>query len=101
MKGANGMRGTYGLAGRNRARRTGTVAGCLLVVTVALALLLARIYHLGLAATLVAILGGLPGLYLAWAAYRDAHDEASKTTLSEIADQLAIAIGAQWEATQP
>jgi len=49
----------------------------------------------------VAILGGLPGLYLAWAAYRDAHDEASKTTLSEIADQLAIAIGAQWEATQP
>jgi hypothetical protein len=76
------------------------VAAGLLVVTTALALLVARIYHLGLAATLVAILGcgGLPGLYLAWAAYRDTRDEISKTTLNEIADQLALAIGAQWDA---
>src|SRR5690348_4505213 len=81
-------------AGRRRARRTGVAALALLCATAAAALVLARHYHLGVPATLVAILGGLPGLYLAWAAYRVA--QAVGPSLTEIADGLAARLRSQW-----
>jgi len=38
----------------------------------------------------------LPGLYLAWAAYRDSQAEGEVLNLAEVVDQLAVAVGAQW-----
>src|SRR5689334_6976866 len=61
-------RGSAGPAGK---RRAGVTALVLLAVTAALAVLLAAVFHLGVAAAVVAILGVLatgPGAYLAWAA---------------------------------
>ena len=40
----------------------------MIAVTAALAVLLAVLFHLGVAAVVVAILGTVPALYLAWAA---------------------------------
>jgi NACHT domain len=86
-------------AGRRRARRTGVAALALLCATTVTALILARHYHLDVAATLVAILGGLPTLYLTWAAYRVAQRDAGKEGpgLTEIADGLADRLRSQWE----
>ncbi len=87
--------------GRRSARRTGVAALALLCTTAAAALVLAHVYHLGVPATLVAVLGGLPGLYLAWSAYRDDRrdaDTGAVSSLAEVADQLARAVGSQWEA---
>ena len=83
--------------GRSR-RRVGVVALVLLCVTAAAALVLAHRYHLGAAAILVGILGGLPGLYLAWAAVSISPSEADRVDLATVADQLAVAIGEQWQA---
>jgi predicted NACHT family NTPase len=86
-------------AGWSRARRTGAAALGLLCATTVTALVLARSYHLGVAATLVAILGGLPGLYLGWVSYRDAqHDADEARSLEEIADGLAARLRSQWGA---
>ena len=43
---------------------------------------------------------GLPSLWLAWAAWREAGKSArvSGLTMAQVADQLAVAVGAQWEA---
>lgn len=85
-----------------RARRTGVVAVVLLCGTAGASLALTSFYHLGVAvtaATLVAVLGGLPGLYLTWALYRDDRLDAAGReglSLAEIADELAQAIGSQW-----
>jgi len=67
------------------------------------ALALSEIRHLGVASTLVTVLvgGGAPaGLYLAWAAYRDASAASAGHGTSELeatADQLALAIRTEWE----
>src|SRR5450432_3593622 len=53
-------------------RHTGAIAAALLLGTAAAALILARSFDLGVAAVVVAILGGLPGLYLSWVGYRGA-----------------------------
>ena len=79
-------------------RRVGVVALVLLGVTLALALTLARQYHLGVAAILVGILGGLPGLYLAWAAVSSGPGGAGLLDLTAVADLLAAAVGEQWQA---
>lgn len=79
-------------------RRTGGTALALLCVSGTAALLLARIFHLGVAATFVAILGGLPGLYLAWAAYRDSQAASGTEDVAVVADQLALVVREQWEA---
>jgi NACHT domain len=72
----------------------------LLAVTATAALVLARGYHLGVAATVVALLGGIPALYLTWATYRDDRAEAEaglgKPDLGGVADELATAVRAQW-----
>ena len=88
-------------AERRHARHTGAAALALLCATAAAALVLAQEYHLGVAATLVTILVGLPALYLAWLAYRDARrgaDTGAGLSLAEIADELAFAVRSQWEA---
>ena len=54
--------------GRAGARRAGVTALAILVVTAALAVLLAVLSHLAWPPVLVTILGGVPTLYLAWAA---------------------------------
>jgi hypothetical protein len=82
-----------------RSRRTRLSALGLLCVTVAVALVLARLYHLGSAAILVSVLGGAPGLYLSYAGYRDDREaEADDNQLSpaEMADRLAVAVYSQW-----
>ncbi len=94
----------FKLAGRRPTRRTGAVFLALLFASVAAALYLAHRYQLGEAQTLVAVLvgGGAPAaLYLAWAAYRDDRRDAARgdgLNLAEVADQLAVAVGAQWAA---
>ena len=55
-------------AGRAGARRAGVTALALLAVTAALAVLLAVLFHLAWPPVVVAILGTLPALYLAWLA---------------------------------
>jgi hypothetical protein len=82
-----------------RARwRTGVIALVLLGVTTAAALILAHRYHLGVAALVVGILGGLPALYLAWAALPGGSGEDGSLDLARVADQLAVAVGEQWQA---
>ena len=50
------------------ARRAGLAALALFALTTTLAVLLAVLFHLGVATLVVTILGGVPALYLAWAA---------------------------------
>ena len=93
------VRKSMARTGRRRARRNRAVALGVVVRDCRPATLAPpRRYHLGVAATLVAILGGLPGLYLAWAAYRDSQAKGDALTLAEIANQLAAAVDAQWRA---
>ncbi len=84
------------LSGRRRARRTGVIALAWLFGTGAATLVLVREYHLDGAATLVAILGGLPGLYLAWETYRYGQVADEARTLAGVADELASAVRKQW-----
>src|SRR5579862_248080 len=73
-----------------------------MAVTVTGIAVLARGYHLGVAATLVGLVGGIPGLYLMWAAYRDdrteARADAASLAMAEVANELASAVRAQWAA---
>ena len=56
------------LTSRADARRAGVTALALFVVTVALAVLLAVLFHLAWAPVLVSVVGTVPALYLAWLA---------------------------------
>jgi hypothetical protein len=85
-------------AHRGTRRRIGVVAVVLLCITAAAALILAHRYHLGVAAILVGILGGLPGLYLSWAAISASSDSSGPPDLAAVADQLAAAVRNQWQA---
>ena len=55
-------------AGRAGARRAGVTALALFVVTAALAVLLAVLFHLAWPSVLVSVVGTVPALYLAWLA---------------------------------
>ena len=61
-----------------------------------------RHYHLDVAAvTLVASISlGMPVIWLAWATYRESKRSAAqaRASLAHVADRLAIAVRAQWEA---
>jgi hypothetical protein len=86
---------------RNRqVRRAGVIALALLFGSIVVTLFLAHLYRLGVAQTSVAILiggGTLAGVYLAWVAYRDSQVREVALTLGALADELATAVGAQWE----
>src|SRR5215472_4773002 len=90
-----GRKGRLGfLAGHSR-RQTGARALVLFVVSSAAALALAARFHQDAVAVAVGILVGLPALYLAWAAFRGT--EAAAPDLGRTADDLALAVGRQWE----
>jgi hypothetical protein len=96
MRGKRSLPSSFRLPAGSRSRRTGWLAAALLAATAVSALILARFYHQ--VAALVAVVGGLPGLYLAWAAYRaNRQESASKVALVDLADQLAVATAAQWD----
>src|ERR1700693_5814878 len=91
-----------GLAVSSQVRRTGLITLAILVGTLALALAVARAWHLGVAGTVVTDLvggggGAPPTLYLTWATFRDNARNTSQPDTADLADQLAIAVGRQWE----
>jgi hypothetical protein len=90
------MRKWFG--GWSPSRRTGQITAALLLGTTVTVLILASVYHLGVPATIVAVVVGLPGLWLAWVPYRDQRKTARETNLRELSDQLAMAVTRQWEA---
>jgi NACHT domain len=83
-------------------RRDGAIALALFLLPwVAAVILVRRHYHLdgGAVGILVAVSLGLPTLWVTWAAYRGprrAGTSASGLSLAQVADQLAIAVGTQW-----
>jgi len=77
-------------------RYVGLIYLALTVGAVITAVALSKHYHLGVPATIVTLLPGVPGLYLAWAAFRLGGDPGPR--LAEVADQLAAAVTGQWEA---
>ena len=100
MRGRKG-KSAYQLAARSQVRRTGLVTLGVLVVTLALALAIARAWRLGVAGTAVTVLvaGGGPALlYVTWATFRDSALKTPQPGLAELADQLAVAMGRQWAA---
>jgi len=81
---------------RSRNGHVGLVALSLFLLTVAAAIALALIYHLGVPAVGVAILGGLPGLYLTWISLREARRGAvGEGNPARIAGQPATGAGKQ------
>ena len=76
----------------------------LLLLPWVVALVLVRRHHhldVGAVTILVSASLGLPVIWLTWAMYRDAKKsdtQAGGLTLPQVADQLAVAVGAQWEA---
>ena len=96
MRRSRNSQGLRQSAGRRQSGHVGLIALGLLLVTAAAAITLARIYHLGVPAAAVAILGGLPGLYLAWIPIREAtHDAVGEGNLAQIGDQLATVVDKQ------
>jgi NACHT domain-containing protein len=86
------------LGGWNPSRRTGRITAALLLGTTATVLILARVYNLGMPAIMVAVLIALPGLWLAWVPYQDDRRRREREiNLHDLSDQLARAVGRQWE----
>ena len=85
-------------------RRDGVIAMALLVLPWVVALAqVHRHRHLdgGTIGILVAVSLGMPTLWVTWAAYRGprrASFQASSLSLVQVADQLAVVVGAQWSA---
>jgi NACHT domain len=85
--------------GRRRMRRPGAIVLILLFGGAALALALTLRYHLGVAGVVgvvVALLLGLPGLYLGWVPLKQAQRRSDRS-LAQIADGLAGRLRSQWE----
>ena len=84
-------------------RRDGALLWALLLLPWVVALILVRRHHhldSGAVGILAAVSIGMPTLWVTWAAYRVRRADvlAGGLTLAQLADQLAIAVGAQWEA---
>jgi hypothetical protein len=58
-------------AGGNFACRTSRITAAVLLGTTVAVLVLTWVYHQDIAGTAVAVLIGLPGLWLSWVPYRD------------------------------
>jgi NACHT domain len=88
-------------AARHPTRRDGVIALALLLLPWVVAAVAARRHHHLDAGTVAAVSIGLATLWVAWATFRGPKRPAapaSSLTLGQVADQLAIAAGAQWEA---
>ncbi len=89
---------------RHPTRRDGGAAIALLVLPWTVALVLARRHHHldgGTVALLVSLSLGLPSLWLIWTTYRGPKRSGaplSDLSLAQVADELAIAVGVQWDA---
>ena len=85
--------------GNRQVRHAGVIALALLLGSAVLALFLAR--HRGsvpqTAATILISGGALSALYLAWVTYRDSRTKDEVLPLADVADELAKAVGEQWE----
>jgi hypothetical protein len=83
-------------------RRDGAIALALFLLPWVAAVILGRRHHHldgGAAGILVAVSLGLPTLWVTWAAYRGPRRSDTSTSglsMAQIADQLAIAVGNQW-----
>lgn len=84
-------------ASARRSARAARSLIALLLGTAAIVLVLTVVYHLGVPATVISILIGLPGLWLAWVPFRDSLRRTSELSPHEMVDQLAIAIKSQWK----
>ena len=95
-------RRNLGKLARHLTLRDGIVSLAALLLPSAVALDLYRRHaDIGVVTIWVAVAMGLPVIWLAWAAYRDSRrsdSASSELGLSGIADELALAVGAQWEA---
>ena len=91
-------------AARHPTQRNGTVAFVLLLLPWAVALVQVLHHHhldSGAVGIVVGLSVGLPALWLAWVGYLEASrsgSRASELSLEQVADQLADAVGAQWQA---
>src|SRR6266487_2021289 len=89
-------------AARHPARRDGVLALALFLLPGVVALVLwRRHHHLDVATVtlLVTAALALPGAWLGWAKHRDDRRSAAQSlTMAQVADQLAVAVGTQWEA---
>jgi hypothetical protein len=82
------------------ARRTGAITLLLIVVSAGVMGAVAVLLRPDSAIGWVGVVGGVlgpPGLWLAWASYRDSRPD-SALTLDQIADQVADAVRDQWRA---
>ena len=80
------------------------IALALLLLPWVVALVAARRHHHLDVGTVAAVSIGLATLWVAWATFRDPKRPAapdSGLTLGQVADQLAVAVGAQWEPRPP
>ena len=84
-------------ANARRSARAARTLIALLLGTSATVLVLTVVYHLGVPATVISILIGLPGLWLAWVPFRDSLRRTSELSAHEMVDKLAIAIKSQWK----
>ena len=79
--------------GRAGARRAGVTALALFVVTAALAVLLAVLFHLAWPPVLVAIVGTVPALYLAWLAVPGAISQEKPVYGRRVAQWTPVELG--------
>jgi hypothetical protein len=85
--------------GRARTHRAGVGAALVLSASLAAVLMLSWWYHLNGAAGVVAVVGGLPGLWLAWLSYRDDRRDTAATAgdrFGPMMADLAAAVRRQW-----
>lgn len=87
-----------GGAVRPRVRRTGVSVLILLATTTAAAVTLALRYHGAAEGAVLALVVGMPALYLVWAGYReDRQAEGLEASLESQADKLAASVYTQWQ----
>ena len=88
-------------ASRHPTRRDGAIALALLLLPWIAFVVAARRHHHLDAGTVAAVSIGLATLWVAWATFRGSKPSAalvSGLTMGQVADQLAVVVGAQWEA---